>query len=685
MRVATDVGGTFTDLVYCWEDNQQIKIKTLKVHTTPPNFEKGVFDAITTAKLDPKTFDFFAHGSTVVINTLTERKGVKTGLITTKGFRDILEIGRGNRPDFFNLRYAKPKAFIPRYLRKEVTERIRYDGSIHTPLHNEEIKAIIDHFKKNGVQAIAVCYLHAYANIEHEQQTVALIKKLWPEISVVASHQITREWREYERTNTTALCAYVQPIAVRYLNKLDSGLKDRGFNGIPYIMQSNGGIDNIEAAKAKPITLVESGPASGILATAALGKLIGEENLIAFDIGGTTAKCSLIHQGRIQTTSRYMIERSDTSAGYPIMAPVIDLVEIGNGGGSIAWVDEDNKLHVGPQSAGASPGPAAYGKGGIEATTTDANIMMRRINPDYFMGGEMQADIPAIECAFDNLSQKIKLPSAEIARGVIRIANNNMVNALKLVSVNRGYDPRDFTLVAFGGGGSMHASALAEELNIPKIIIPMNSPVFSAWGMLLSDLRRDYVLTRLLPWQLTSLADTEATLNNIETQAIDEFIQDGQSLDNIYFEKFGLFRYAGQEHTVTINLDEKQFNSNSFELITERFHQAHEREYTFRLNNAVELLSFHVVAYATVEKPNIPKLTITGRTIESTRKASREVDFDAHGVLSADIYDRDKLEPEMAFSGPCIIEESGTTTVVMPKQCVVVDEFGNLHITLQSE
>ena len=684
MRIATDVGGTFTDLVICRDTDESISIEAVKVHTTPPAYEQGVFNSLLTADIDPKEFSFFAHGSTVVINALTERKGVKTGLITTRGFRDVLEIARGNRPDFFNLRYAKPKPFIPRYLRKEITERIRFDGSIHTELCEQELDSIIDGFRSEGVNAIAICLLHAYANPAHEQRICELIREKWPQVSVVASHHITREWREYERTNTTALCAYIQPIAAQYLDKLSEGIKAMGFDDTPYIMQSNGGIDTVEASKTRPITLVESGPASGVLATAALGKLIGENNLIAFDIGGTTAKCSLIHQGTIEITSQYMIERDHANAGYPIMAPVIDLVEIGNGGGSIAWVDEHNKLHVGPQSAGADPGPAAYGNGGIDATTTDANIALNRINPEYLMGGQMQADMDAVNTAFTNLGEKLDLAPEQVARGVIRIANNNMVNALKLVSVNRGYDPRDFTLVAFGGGGSMHAAALAEELSIPKIIIPKNSSVFSAWGMLLSDLRRDYVITKLLPWRESSLSTVEQTFSTLETQAIDEFTSDGQPKSGVYFERYGLFRYVGQEHTVTIGLDEKDLSS-SLNDITERFHQAHEREYSFRINNPVEVLSFHLVAYSHIEKPDIPKLPVTGRDIASTMKPDRKVDFDSYGILDTHIYDREKLEPNMQFDGPAVIEESGTTTVVMPSQKVSVDDYGNLHIHLINE
>uniref|UniRef100_UPI0026157CB7 hydantoinase/oxoprolinase family protein n=1 Tax=uncultured Maritalea sp. TaxID=757249 RepID=UPI0026157CB7 len=404
IRLATDVGGTFTDLVFYEVDAEHgvvNGIKAVKSHTTPPNFEKGVLAAVEKAGIDEPSIEFFAHGTTVVINALTERKGVKTALITTKGFRDILEIARGNRPDFFNLRYEKPEPFIPRYLRQEVAERLTYKGEVLEPLLTDGLSDILDSFKAEGVEAIAICLLHSYANPAHEIALEQAIQEYWPEVSNVCSHQITREWREYERSNTTALCAYVRPIAVDYLTRMENELHANGFDGSFYVMQSNGGIDTLSSAKSTPITMVESGPASGVLGAAALGDLIGEKNIIALDIGGTTAKCSLIDNGNVEVTSQYMIEKSQLSAGYPIMTPVVDIVEIGNGGGSIAWVDEDDKMHVGPKSAGAKPGPVAYGKGGVEPTTTDANLMLARINPEYFIGGEIEADMNAVASSFD--------------------------------------------------------------------------------------------------------------------------------------------------------------------------------------------------------------------------------------------------------------------------------------------
>jgi len=686
MRVATDVGGTFTDLVYFETDKfgKFVGIKIAKSNTTPPNFEEGVFNCIDKSKIDISKASFFAHGTTVIINSITERKGVITGLITTKGFRDSLEIARGDRPDFFNLRYKKPEPFIPRFLRTEIPGRINFLGNEIENLNLSNIKNIIKHFKKHQVQSIAICLIHSYANPKHEIAVLNEVHKLWPEVEIVTSHELTREWREYERTNTTALCAYIKPIAKKYLDNLNSKLKNSNFTNTPYVMQSNGGIDTFDSTKSTPLTMIESGPTSGVLGAAELGKIIGENNIIALDIGGTTAKCSLIENSNVKINTNYWIEKNRFSAGYPVMIPVVDIVEIGNGGGSIAWVDDYKKLHVGPQSSGADPGPVSYGKGGKSITTTDANLFTKRINPNFFCGGEINADIDAVNENITILSKKLQLSDKETARGIIRIANNNMVNALKLISVNKGYDPREFTLVAFGGGGGMHAMSLAMELNIPKVIIPINSSVFSAWGMLMSDLRRDFILTKLTTMNSNSIGSINKTFQSMEEQALNNFQKENFKKSDIIFKRYGSFRYLGQDHSVEIPLTNKIYRDNDIENIVADFHNQYEKEFTYRLDSQVDMIQFHLVAIAKIDKPVLEKRNISNLKIKDTIKEKRIVDFDEMGEHEATIYNFDKLEPKMEFMGPAIVEDSNTTVVIFPQQKCLVDDYANLHITIKS-
>ena len=684
IRVATDVGGTFTDLV-CFETDTETgkhSIVTAKTDTTPPDFETGVLNVLAKGQVDPSEVDFLAHGTTVVINSITERKGVKVGLITTKGFRDSLEIARGNRPDFFNLHYQKPIPFVPRYLRRELPGRMSYRGEESESLDMALLPSILDDFKSEGVAAVAVCFLHSYANFAHEKTAMKEVKRLWPEVAVVASHQITREWREYERTSTAVLSAYVQPAAEKYLKQLANGLKEKGFKGSPYIMQSNCGVDSLESVSRIPITMVESGPASGFWGAAELGKLINEPNVIALDIGGTTAKCSLIENAQVRIMTNYWIERDGKSAGYPIMVPVVDLVEIGNGGGSIAWVDDYSKLHVGPQSSGAIPGPAAYGKGGIEATTTDANLMLGRINKDYFCGGAINADMESAKSALTKVGDKLGTTAEEAARGIIRIANNNMVNALKLVSLNRGFDPRDFVLVAFGGGGGMHAVALAQELGVKKVIIPAAASVFSAWGMMMSDLRRDHFVTHLVDLTEGAASDIESVFSSVELQAIEQFQTEGIDKKSIKFIRYGNFRYKNQEHTTEVRLSDGPISDKQIGLIEDEFHNTYEREYTYRLDTSVELVGIHVVATSEVGKLTMQKRPDQGIKEAEARKGAREVDYALEGVHRATLYNGEKLLPGMEFNGPAIIEDSGATTVIHPGNRVRVDGYTNIHIEI---
>jgi N-methylhydantoinase A len=688
IRAATDVGGTFTDLVYFSTDPETgaQEIVTAKSDTTPPDFERGVMNVLHKSGVALDEIGFMAHGTTIVINALTERKGVRTGLITTTGFRDSLEIARGNRPDFFNLHYVKPVPFVARHLRREVPGRMGQTGVERSPLDLVGLPGIVDDFRAAGVEAIAICLLHAYANPEHEQAVLARVRDLAADMSVVASHQISREWREYERSSTTVLSAYVQPVAERYLTRLADQVREEGFAGQLYIMQSNCGVDSVAKAREIPITMVESGPSSGFWAAAELGRLIGEHNVLALDIGGTTAKCSLIEDGRVRIHSDYWIEQSRVSAGYPIQTPVVDLVEIGNGGGSIAWVDDLGKLHVGPQSAGAMPGPAAYGRGGTAATTTDANLALGRINPDYFCGGEIEADMAAVARALDEVADGLGVQRADAARGVVRIANNNMVNALKLVSVNRGHDPRDFTLVAFGGGGGMHAVALASELGVRRVVIPFAADVFSAWGMLMSDLRRDYFVTRLLSLGADGSAGAVAELlAEVLGRAAEQFADEGVDASRVSFACYGKLRYENQEHSVEIPLPNGPIDPAALEEIAATFHTAYEREYTYRLAAPVEFVGVHVVAVAEVGKLAPARRASSGLTLDSARKARRKVDFATEGIHESDVLAGELLEPGMRFEGPVIIETKGSTIVAHPGDRVHIDAFGNTLIDLSEQ
>ncbi len=682
MRAATDVGGTFTDLVYYVTETGRREIRTAKTDTTPPDFDRGVMQVLAKAEVDPGALAFFAHGSTVVINALTERKGVKTALITTKGFRDVLEIARGNRPDLFNFNARKPKPFVERHLRAELDERITFKGELRRPVELAPLPALLDYFKAEGVEAIALCFLHAYRNPANEARVAAEIRALWPEVSVLASHEISREWREYERSSTTVLSAYVHPVARRYIERLERQLAEAGMAGQPYMMQSNGGIATAEAVRRNPISMVESGPASGIFASAYLGRVLGEPNLIVLDIGGTTAKCALIEGGEIKITTDYAIEQSRTNAGYPIQTPVCEIVEIGNGGGSIAWVDAGGKLHVGPQSAGALPGPAAYGRGGTKPTTTDANLLIGRIDPASFAGGAIAPDMAALATAFRPLSERLGLSDQELARGIIRIANANMVNALRLVSTNKGYDPRDFTLIAFGGGGPMHAVELARELNIPKVIVPVHSAVFSALGMLLADLRRDHVRTMPMPLGPDATSAILATLDQMRREAVAASEADGSSAGaEPHFEALGDLRYRGQEHAVTVPLS---FAGDALDIdaTIAAFHDAHERRYTYRLPNAVDLVNLRLVSTIPVDKPPLAERSASGRSLAAAVIGTREVDFDRAGICNATIYDGLKLEPGMALTGPAVVQEPSVTLVVPPRDRVSVDLYGNYLVEL---
>ncbi|MEM9563049.1 MAG: hydantoinase/oxoprolinase family protein [Actinomycetota bacterium] len=686
-RAATDVGGTFTDLVVFSRDPESgaTTIETAKSSTTPPDFDQGVLDVF--ADLDVSLPDVRAHvhGTTVVINALTERKGATVGLIATEGFRDTLEIARGNRPDFFNLDYEKPPVFVPRALRREVPGRLTYRGEERSQLDVSGVGAIVDHFRANGVEAIAVCLLHSWANPEHERRVCDEVRRLWPEVAVVASSDLTREWREYERTSTAVLSAFVQPVAERYLRRLDERLTAAGLSDPTLVMQSNGGVSSIDAVAQAPIAMVESGPASGFFGAARLGRLIGEPNVLAIDIGGTTAKCSLIEDGQVRVMTDYWIGRNRTSSGYPAMVPVVDLIEIGNGGGSIARVDEFGKLHVGPQSAGARPGPVSYGQGGTEATTTDANLWLGRIGTDDFCGGSIIPDLAATEVALTAIGDGLGTDAAGAARGVVRIANNNMINALKLVSINRGHDPRHFTMVAFGGGGPMHAVALAKELGVRRVVVPNTAAVFSAWGMVMSDVRRDAFVTALHDLDETSIGVVATRFAELEAGASEQLAPDLGDGQAPTFQRLLKLRYQGQEHATEVPVDGDELTTARVEDVRERFRTVFEAEYTYRLDAPVEVVGLHLIATAPSGATPPDPEPLGPPDAGPARTGTRMVDFADDGRHEAAIYDLTALAPGMTFAGPAIAEGDGTSIVVHPGATARVDGHHNVVIDLEPE
>jgi len=678
MRVASDIGGTFTDLVYLEEKTGEMGVS--KTSTTPQNFAEGVIETIKKAGIRVSDTSFFVHGSTIVINALTERKGAKTGLITTEGFRDVLEITRANRPDLYNMYYTKPKPFVRRQYRLEVKERVNYKGEELVPLNKDDVVKVIEYFKKENIQAIAVCFLHSYANPAHEKRCGEIVKKIAPDIPVTLSCDITQEWREYERTNTAVLNSFVLTTTRSYLDNLEKSLSSLGMGRVYHVMQSNGGTATFERGKQAPINMVESGPVGGVIGTAVIGKMLGEPNTISFDVGGTTAKTSLVEGGNPRITTEYKIEWSRTFAGYPILTPTIDIVEIGAGGGSIAWVDGAGALRIGPQSAGADPGPASYGWGGDKPTVTDANVLAGRINPDYFLGGEIPLRVDLATKAMQPVADSFHLSTEDAAMGVIRLADSDMINALKLVSVRRGYDPRDFIIVAFGGGGAMHAGAITRELRVKKAVIPTNPAVFSAWGMLVTDLRQDFIRTLIRRTDQIDPAEVESFFTGMEEQAMELMLEQHITKDRVVFQRFADMRYMGQEHTVKVPLPAGRITAEKIPEINKRFNGLHEHAYTFRLESPIELVNYHLTAFGTVEKPELNKIDGKGLSLKEAKKGTRNVNFDELGFHESPIYERDRFPANEYVQGPMVIEEPASTTVVFPDQRMKRDEYGFLHI-----
>jgi N-methylhydantoinase A len=669
IALAIDIGGTFTDLAAV--DRRDGSLILAKVGTTPTRLQQGVLSALERSELPPGDVGAFVHGSTVVINAVTERRGARTALLTTEGFRDVLEIGRANRPDLYNLSYRKPRPFVPRRLRFEVPERISHTGMVLVPLDEAAVESVAQRLRALEVDAVAICFLHAWTNQEHERRAAQLLSKILPDVEIVASHEVSMQWREYERTSTAVLSAYVKPTVAAYLEGLRSGLRDVGIASPMYAMRSSGGVSSFARALEAPISLLESGPVAGVTAAAELGRRLGVEDVLTLDIGGTTAKTSAVRGGRVPIETLHHVERTPTSAGYPIQAPVVEIVEIGAGGGSIASVDEAGGLHVGPRSAGAEPGPACYGHGGEEPTLTDANLVAGRLDPEYFLGGTMRLDVDAAHRSLGRLGDRMGVDAATAARGVLRYLVVQMSHALRLVTLRRGHDPRDFTFVAFGGAGPLHAALLARELGVARTLIPPAPGHFSALGMLLGSFRADAVRTHVGPLEPTALGPL---FDALEREALAELEQEAGERTT---ERFARLRYVGQEHSLEVAVGDGPIDEGLLARLRAAFDVASVETYAFRLPTAVELVEARVSVSAERSEP----IEWTTETAPAPELRPRDVDLDEHGgVQRVTVVERRALQPGDRLAGPCIVEEPATTVLVLPGQSVTMDGLANLVI-----
>src|SRR3990170_3134873 len=660
--VAIDIGGTFTDLVAF--DHETQRVIYAKSPTTYDNLVRGILECCEKAKVQPKEATLVNHGTTLVINSLVERKGARAALVTSKGFRDILEIARGNRPDPFDLYYQREEPLIPRELRLEVAERMGSKGEVVEPLDVPALKKLAGELKELGVESVAIFFMNSYINPAHEETAAGKLKELLPDTYVIFSTDLTREWYEYERCSTVAANAYVGPQVSSYIGQLDQDLESQGFEGALFMMGSNGGLLSAERSCRQPIGLVESGPIGGCIGAGAYAEKLGVKNVVAFDMGGTTAKCALVENGRFSVNSIYYV--GGYVRGFPIKSSVIDIAEVGSGGGSIAWLDAQKRLHVGPQSAGSTPGPVSYGRGGTEPTVTDANLVLGRLNPAHFLGGEMKLDVNA---ATRSIQRKVAEPLGyagqdgliQMADGIISIAVVVMAGAIRRVSVEHGLDPRDFVLFSYGGGGPLHACALARELSIPTIVIPPEPGNFSAIGMLLADARIDSSKTFagvLDEKSVSTMNDLFAALQKDATAALAaEF-----GTSDVFFERHAEMRYRGQRHNIKVPVS----GLNDQATIRAAFERDYKRRYGHADAKApAEFQALHLSASARLKQPDIARLprAATPAEIAQTRKIFFK---SAGGMVDARIYDRDCLEPGFTGTGPAVIEEYGSTTVVWP-------------------
>lgn len=676
--LAVDIGGTFTDLVVC--DVETGTVSYAKSPTTYDRFSDGIFDCFRKAGIGPSSASYIKHGTTLVINSLLQRTGARTALLTTRGFRDVLEIGRGNRTQPFNLRFRRDPPLVPRELRFEVSERMDPKGNPLEPLAVDQLDAIALELRTNGVEALAISFVNAYANPAHEERAAHRMRELLPDVFVSTGAELSREWYEFERSATVAANAYVGPQLGAYVDEFDRSLRTGGFKGSLFLMGSHGGVLSVDRVRREPIALVESGPVGGCIGAAAYAQVLELPSVIALDMGGTTAKCALVEAGRFAVESIYHIGGWDT--GFPIRGNVIDIVEVGAGGGSIAWLDGQNRLQVGPRSAGSTPGPVCYRRGGMSPTVTDANLVLGRLDALHFLGGEMVLDAAG---ARDAIASTVATPLGfrgegavmQAASGILTLANIIMASAIKQISIARGRDPRDHVLFCYGGGGPLHAAELARELHIPRVIVPPEPGNFSAVGMLLADARLDAARTFLADFNAAASDRADTLYTELEAGSRSSLERDFGVRD-LRFERQAELRYKGQKHSLKVDVPAGADTG----VVQRRFND----EYRVRYGHAnpkqpLEIVALHSIAILPIRRPALAELAndAAKRTPRPPRR--RAVYWlDAGTMQDTSVYDRYSLAPGFSADGPAIIEEYGSSTLVGPRDRFTIGHLKEIRI-----
>ncbi len=686
-RVGIDIGGTFTDMLLVGEDGAAVIGKTL---TTPGDpslaVESALRPALDNGAVKAGDHGTLIHGTTLVTNALIERKGAPTALLTTAGFRDAVEIGREHRYELYDLNLELPKPLVPRHLRFDVTERVAADGSILTPLDEAFVRRLVAELRDKGIEAIGVSYLNSFRNPAHEKRTAEIIAEVAPQIRVSISSEVVAEIREFQRTSTTLANVYVQRRVADYLCQLQERLDKIGFVGSFFVMLSSGGIATRDTASRFPVRLLESGPAAGALAAAQAGLLAGHRDLLSFDMGGTTAKLCVIEDGRPAKTHEFEVDRVyrfRKGSGLPVRVPVIDMIEIGAGGGSIAHIDSLGLLKVGPQSSGADPGPVCYGLGGSEPTVTDADLVLGYLDPNYFLGGKMRLDRDGARKALARLGAKLDMSAEQVAWGIHQIVNENMANAARAHLGERGKDPRRMPLYAFGGAGPVHGYRVAEILRLPALISPFGAGVGSTFGLLSAPLAFDFVrsaYSRLdeLDWQFAN-----RLLEEMADEGRGVLERSGLSANAITYARTADMRYIGQGHEVSVRLPGGQLTAAHLPEMVSAFEETYTKLYGRKGPEVpLEIINWRVVASGPAPEMNIQLPRATTARAEA-RKGSRPAYFPEHGrYIETPVYDRYALKPGMKFSGPAIVEERESTLIIGARGRACVDERLNVVVEL---